>query len=414
MGCLRGRHLGLQNSQGGIYKVPRCVQETRRAFQRPYGHRLKMTTPREDCALIRIMRRNRFLSSSRIRVELIRWTGHRVSARTVQRRLVGAGYHSRCPARCPRLTHDHCHRHRNWNHQHWSHVIFVDELRFSLYHCDSRAWVRRSVGERRVDCCIQQSDGNIGPSLIVMGAFHASGKSELVVVDGTVNQQCYIGFLRQTLLPGASATFQRNFALVHGNATPHTARNTRNFLVGEEAEVMQWPTRNPDLNPIKHIWDQMGLFIRDIDNPTTTVVRLQEVLLQAWGTVNPEWMEVLVQSMPRRLKAVMAARGGHTRYQLEIKTQSTTMFSENFNSILTTVREIWLDYFRNVPIWYHIKINTFPLAQVSYSFNISETSTYVIPSKSAIFHLHRFPTVSTLKCSLFFISAKLHSSLFWC
>ena len=147
-----------------------------------------MTTPREDRALIWIMRRNRFLSSSRIRVELIRWTGCR----------------SRRPARCPRLTHDHrrrrrtwARRHRNWNHQHWSDVIFAYESRFSLYHRDGRVRVRRCVGERLVDCCTQETDVNIGFFFMLWGAFHASGKSELVVVDGTVNQERYIGILRQ-------------------------------------------------------------------------------------------------------------------------------------------------------------------------------------------------------------------------
>ena len=66
-----------------------------------------------------------------------------------------------------------------------------------------------------------------------------------------------------------------------------------------------------------------------------------------------------------------ATREIHTQYQLENrKTRSTTMFPENFNSIPTTVREIWLDFFRKVPIWYSNKISKFPLAQVSYSFNI--------------------------------------------
>ena len=136
--------------QGGISKVLRHIRETGRAIQRPHGYRL--TTPREDSALKRIMRRNRFLSSSRIRVELVRQTGRRVSARTVQRRMV----------RCPRMIQDDCRRHRVWAHghrnwnqqQHWSHVIFADESRFSLYRVD----------ERLVDCCIQETDGNVGPS----------------------------------------------------------------------------------------------------------------------------------------------------------------------------------------------------------------------------------------------------------
>ena len=155
-----------------------------------------MTTPREDRVLIRILRRYWFLSLPRIRVELIRRTGCHVSAHTIQRGLAAAGYRSRRPVRCLRLTHDHrprpriwgC-RHWSWNHQHWSHVIFADESRFSLYHCDGRARIRQRVGELLVDCCIQEMDGNVSPSLMVWRAFHASGKWELKLVDAMANQQ---------------------------------------------------------------------------------------------------------------------------------------------------------------------------------------------------------------------------------
>ena len=81
-------------SQGGISKVLRRVRETGRAIQRPHGHRLRMTTPREDRALVRTMNRNRFLSSSRIRVELTSELGV-VFLPTRQRCLVAAGYRSR-------------------------------------------------------------------------------------------------------------------------------------------------------------------------------------------------------------------------------------------------------------------------------------------------------------------------------
>ena len=192
-------------------------------------------------SLIRIMRTNMFISSSKIGVELIRWTERCVSAHIVQRHLVAAGYHSRSPARCPKHTHDqHCQsriwapRYQKWNHQHWSLVIFADESRFWLYNCDGRAHIRQPHGERLVDCCIQKKGGNSSPSLMVWGAFHASGKSELVVVDGTVNQQHYISILPQKMsFPGPRQLSKKN-----------TARNTCNFLAGEEVEVMQWPAQS--------------------------------------------------------------------------------------------------------------------------------------------------------------------------
>ena len=77
---------------------------------------------------------------------------------------------------------------------------------------------------------------------------------------------------------------------------------------------MEWFARSPDHKPVGHILDQTGLFIRDMDNHPTTVAQLRETLLYAWDAVTPEMMEVLMQSMSQRLWAVVAVRGGHTRY----------------------------------------------------------------------------------------------------
>ena len=96
-----------------------------------------------------------------------------------------------------------------------------------------------------------------------------SGKLELEVLNGMVNQQRYFGILRYNFLPWARTSFQRIFLLAHDNATSHTAQHAHNFLAGDEVEVMQWPAWRPDLNPIEYIWDQMGLFIGFMLTPPT-------------------------------------------------------------------------------------------------------------------------------------------------
>ena len=86
------------------------------------------------------MKGNRFIWASRIRVELIRRSIRHIVVCKVQRCLVMVGYRPGL-SRCPRMTPDHhhpwcklVHHHRNWNHQHWSHVIFADKSRVKLYH----------------------------------------------------------------------------------------------------------------------------------------------------------------------------------------------------------------------------------------------------------------------------------------
>ena len=112
---------------------------------------------------------------------------------------------------------------------------------------------------------------------------------------------------------GRRGVFGRNFVYVQDNAPLHTARDTAAFLDQQNVEVMDWPARSPDMNPIEHVWDQMSVWIRDMDDPPSTVAELNNAVRQAWAAVQPGRLRTLVESMPRRVRALLAARGGHTR-----------------------------------------------------------------------------------------------------
>ena len=108
--------------------------------------------------------------------------------------------------------------------------------------------------------------------------------------------------------------FGRNFVYVQDNAPPHTAHDTTAFLDQQDVEVIDWPARSPDMNPIEHVWDQTSVWIRDMDDPLSTVAELNNAVRQAWAAVRPGRVRTLVESMPRRVRALVAARGRHTCY----------------------------------------------------------------------------------------------------
>ena len=92
---------------------------------------------------------------------------------------------------------------------------------------------------------------------------------------------------------------------------------------------MQWPARILDLKPTEHIWDQMGLFIRDMDNTPITVTRLREAMLQAWGAVTPERIEILVRGAWMLLVS-LAMRSGHIII-LFVKLHGITITCQSLN-----------------------------------------------------------------------------------
>ena len=171
--------------------------------------------------------------------------------------------------------------HKSWDLRHWRHCVFSDEPRFTLFHSDDHARVRNRYGNRLKDAFIQLKDGKRGPTVMVWGAIHRRGWSKMVVPDGTLNRQRYTRPLRDSMLLWATGVFGRNFLYVQNNATPHTTRSMTVFQAQQDVEVMGWPARSPVMNPIEHVWDQMGVWIRDMDVSSSTVPELQRAVLRA-------------------------------------------------------------------------------------------------------------------------------------
>ena len=71
-----------------------------------------------------------------------------------------------------------------------------------MHYTYGRAWVLRQQGqgESLIDVCVLGTDGNTIPPVIIWAKFRYDGIRELVVLDGTNNQQVYRCVLQQSLL----------------------------------------------------------------------------------------------------------------------------------------------------------------------------------------------------------------------
>ena len=114
----------------------------------------RKTTPRQDRALLRMVRQDRFLSARALTARMRNLYGMRAGRTTVNNRLLSRGYRAYRPTTKPLLTANHrrlrlewAQRWRNLTVAHWQHVIFGDESRFQLYPVDGRLRVRRLPGD---------------------------------------------------------------------------------------------------------------------------------------------------------------------------------------------------------------------------------------------------------------------------
>lgn len=208
---------------------------------------------------------------------------------------------------------DWCRRHRRFRRAEWRSVLFSDESRFNLSHADGRERVYRRRGERYADACVIERDRFGGGSVLVWGGIMNDQKTRLIVIHGNINAQTYVNnVLQAEVLPFIQRN-GHNVTLMHDNARPHTAALTRRFLANNNVNVLDWPAISPDLNPIEHIWDELGRRVRT-HYVINTVHDLSAALQAEWNNLPAHYIQRYVDSMRRRILTCIGQYGGHMRY----------------------------------------------------------------------------------------------------
>ena len=160
---------------------------------------------------------------------------------------------------------------------------------------------------------------NKGPGIRVITG------NELVIMtrdEGDPKQgftsQSYLDTLMEGLLPHYSGQeFQQD------NAPVHTSGQTLARLAYWDVNVLpNWPPYlSPDMNPIEHIWVHLKQNLYKLCPPPLdwgAVRHDYKLMIQhlpaPWRAFDRRIFDACLESMPRRMEAVVAAQGWQTRY----------------------------------------------------------------------------------------------------
>lgn len=102
--------------------------------------------------------------------------------------------------------------------------------------------------------------------------------------------------------------------LMQDNARPHTDYLTTQYLARETIEILLWPARSSDLNPIENVWDMLQSAISCRPAHPVTLAELRAALQKEWSRIPQLKISHLIYSIRRRCQAVINARGHHKRY----------------------------------------------------------------------------------------------------
>jgi len=146
---------------------------------------------------------------------------------------------------------------------------------------------------------------------MVWGAISLRGKTNLSVVEGNVNSEVYQDIINENL-PTMETLYPDGFKLQQDNATPHTSRTTKAWMREKGIIILKWPPCSPDLSPIENLWAIMKR--RAERSEKKTISEWKEEIQKIWEDISQDLLKSLMESMPRRLQMVIAAKGEKIKY----------------------------------------------------------------------------------------------------
>jgi len=261
-----------------------------------------------------------------------------VSTRTLRRRLKEEGIRKWRAVGRPLLTQKDAKErykwakaHQHWTKEDWARIVWSDECLVKQDSDPRQLWVFRRQNKRE-----KYDPKNIRPKLKYGGAkqmiwacFCGNKLGPIAFIDGTINSHVYISILQAKLLPFIEALNEdgyRDIVFQQDNAKVHTSKLTSAWLVDlmtqNEFSTMVWPAYSPDMNPIEELWAYLKTELhrrypdtRSLKGSNDEIKRkLQDRLWEVWWDIGEEVLNGLIDSMPRRVEALIAAWGWYTKY----------------------------------------------------------------------------------------------------
>ena len=151
---------------------------------------------------------------------------------------------------------------------------------------------------------------------MVWGCITAKGPGYLTKIDNGLDADLYCSILSGELM--ATIRWYKldkdKVIFQYDNDPKYTARKTKEWLEESVLTVLDWPAQSPDLNSIEHMWDELKRRLAGYERMPTGVHELWERVQDEWNEANEKDCMHVVESMPKRIAAVLKARGGYTNY----------------------------------------------------------------------------------------------------
>jgi transposase len=250
-------------------------------------------------------------------------TNQSVSAQTVRRSLKVAGMKAVVKKKRPFLSKKHRKErmdfaltHQDWTVEDWKKVVWSDETKINRLGSDGRKWVWKKAGKDLSDRLVQGTKKFGGGSVMVWGCMLWDGVGYACKIDGRMDGDLYIKIMEEDLQEslGYFGKDAGEVIFQQDNDPKHVCQKAMSWFKDNGFKVLSWPAQSPDLNPIEHLWDHLKRKLAGYEIAPGGMLELWERVEEEWNKIEAEVCQNLIESMPRRVAALLKAKGGYTKY----------------------------------------------------------------------------------------------------
>ena len=171
-----------------------------------------------------------------------------------------------------------------------------------------RAWVWGTPADKWKPEFVETYRKGKDLRILVWGMFWGSGeRSDLYIMDRDFESKKHGYSATSYLDANLPGNYRNDLYFMQDNAPIHTAQKVRQWFEDNGVDTSDWPPYSPDLNPIEHIWKALKELVMKMFPEVDGKGKSEEQKL-AWNALPVGLFESLVESMPRRIEAVIAAK----------------------------------------------------------------------------------------------------------
>jgi transposase len=98
------------------------------------------------------------------------------------------------------------------------------------------------------------------------------------------------------------------------NAPVHKTKAVLQWFQDIGIPLLDWPPYSLDLNPIENLWSIIKGRLALRVNEHYTQEEFKQMVQEEWDCITIDEINDLINSMASRVKALIIAKGGHTKY----------------------------------------------------------------------------------------------------